>query len=770
MISPTNGDGSISGPGPNGGMGEWIELYNPDLCESVDISCYYLGNYTYEGAGGVRIPNGTVVPPSGFALIRGVAAPPVPANRLVQNGGNVVEVVVSNSITGPGVCCTGTRVWFPNAGGWFAFYDENGIPQDAVKWGPGNQNDVNSLPCISFQQNCGAVASLPSYTSIPANRKTQVNATDASTHIGQSIRRIPDGGTWANIGQPTFANCNDACIPPGLSTCDGTATVTPSGGIAPYSYSWNDPLAQTTQTAVDLCAGTYTVIVIDAAGNTAQETVVIEDFEPTVSLNIASSYCLNDPELQLSGFSPAISGGATGTLTGPGMNGLMFNPFAAGVGTHTITYNYSDEFDCSNSASDELIVFPLPELSVTNNDGVYCVSELTTDFVYTPPGGALSGIATAGNQFNPNEAGVGNHTVSYSFTDNNGCSNSIPIQVEVVGIPQLSVNVPTTLCVNDPPIDLIGNPPGGNFLLNGSAATTLNPQDLGIGSHTIYYEVFDDFGCYNSDEFVLEIIPLPIINFTPTYAEACPPLPMNFSAETSPVASCFWNFGDGSVSSQCGAVSHTYTQSGCYDVSITVVSAEGCANTSAAENIVCVFPVPTAAFAFSPNNPVSEFFTDVDFFNLTSQGDFYFWDITGGTPSSSTDTHPSTTFPPEVPGQYPVELIAVNDFGCSDTAMAVVNVQPDVLIYVPNTFTPDGNKHNNLWKPSLIGVSDEAYELRVFNRWGELIWETNDLNESWDGMYKGGLVREGTYVWTLRANQRHTAENMRWNGHVNVLY
>lgn len=769
MISPQNGDGSISGPGPNGGMGEWIELYNPDLCEPADISCFYLGNYTYEGAGGFRIPNGVVVPPSGYALIRGSSAAPVPASRLVQNGGNVVEIVVPSSITGPGVCCTGTRVWFPNLGGWFAFYDANGVPQDAVKWGPQNQNDVNSSPCVPLRQSCGGVGSLSSYAAIPANRKTQVNTTDASSHIGLSIRRIPDGGPWANIGSPTYASCNAACIPPGESTCDGTATVNVVGGTPPYSYIWNDPVGQTTETAIELCAGTYTVTVTDAVGNSAQSTVEVEDFVPNVTLDIADNYCLNDPAVLLSNFTPIPTGGAEGFLNGPGMNDFIFTPQGAGVGTHTITYSYFDEFDCTNSATDELVVFDLPQLSVDNNEGTYCITETTTAFTYSPIGGVLTGTATSNNQFNPSQAGVGIHTLIYSFTDMNGCTNTLPIEVEVIDIPSLTINVPEIICINDVPFDLVGNPSGGNFQINGIPETIFNPEDLGDGEHTIFYEYVDEFGCYNNTEKIVEVFVLPSIGFNPEPLESCPPLTVNFSAETSPVENCIWDFGDGNTSTTCGATTHTYLESGCYDVSITVVSAQGCSNSDTAENIVCIFPVPEANFAFSPN-PISEFFTDVQFHNLTINGDFYFWTITGGMPSSSTEENPSTTFPPETPGQYEVELIAVSNNGCSDTTKALLEVIPDVLIYVPNTFTPDGNSYNNIWKPSIIGIADEEYELLVFNRWGELIWKSNDLNESWNGTYKGVRVKEGTYVWTLKAKQRHTSENMQWNGHVNVLY
>lgn len=137
MVAPVGDlDGSISGYAnagvpplvpPTEGKGEWIELYNPNLCESVDISCYYLGNSTVEPTGitggGFQLPQGTVVPPAGFYVVRGAFAAAVPNNLLVQNGGNVVEVIVPATINTSGVCVGsgGTRLWFPNAGGWFFF-------------------------------------------------------------------------------------------------------------------------------------------------------------------------------------------------------------------------------------------------------------------------------------------------------------------------------------------------------------------------------------------------------------------------------------------------------------------------------------------------------------------------------------------------------------------------------------------------------------------------------------------------------------------------
>lgn len=106
MLKPVEGDGSIVGSAYSDQemSGEWIELYNPHKCESVDISCYFLGNNAQDGAyfffenygGGFVLPQGTVVPPQGFCVVRGENAPAVPSNLLVANGGNVVEVVVNS--------------------------------------------------------------------------------------------------------------------------------------------------------------------------------------------------------------------------------------------------------------------------------------------------------------------------------------------------------------------------------------------------------------------------------------------------------------------------------------------------------------------------------------------------------------------------------------------------------------------------------------------------------------------------------------------------
>src|SRR5690554_2612992 len=309
MLSPTTHDGSMWGANVSQ-QGEWIELYNPNICESVDISCFYLGNNANDGGaprpGGYVIPPGTVVPAAGFALIRGVNAAAVPSHRLVENGGNVIELVVS----GEGVCVgDGTRLWFPNSGGWFAFYDNNGVPQDAVSWASGS--NTGNYACTPPLTGCGFAGTLPNYNEFPADRKNYILNTSAADYQGQSIRRVPDGGNWAGPGAPTYADCNASCIDPQLINCNGTATVNPYGGTPPYTYLWNDSKAQTTQIADQLCAGEFCVTITDAIGNVYEECVTVEDFtfEDNLEVNICEgeTYTLpNNTKVSESGEYPVV--------------------------------------------------------------------------------------------------------------------------------------------------------------------------------------------------------------------------------------------------------------------------------------------------------------------------------------------------------------------------------------------------------------------------------------------------------------------------------
>ncbi len=478
MVSPGINDGSISGPGPSGGRGEWVELYNPDACNAVDISCYILGNNTFEGTGAFRIPPNTIIPPLGFAIIRGVDAPVIPAASLVSNGGNVVNITAPPEVNLPGLCVVGNpgnRFWFPNSGGWVAIYDPSGVVQDAIRWGTANISSLAVGPCVPGFSGCTNPSSLASYNNIPLNRKSWASTANGNNHLGETIRRLPDGGVWSSFAPPTFAQCNGPCYTTAQSVCTGTATVISAPGTAPHTYQWNDPFNQTLQHAIGLCPGNYTVTVTSSDNVVSTQTITIGQFQPAVSFN-AQTFCTNSGIQAISGYSPIPTSGQTGTFSGPGVNNSNFNPNSAGVGSHNITYTFTNQNGCSNSMQAIFTVNPVPSITLSSIAPL-CVTAAPVPIVYSPASATLSGPGVVGNMFNPGLAGPGTHQITLTFTDPNNCTNpattvlTTNVTVNAQAIPQFPA--PPNYCVGDAVPNL---PTTSNQGITGTWSPAINNQ------------------------------------------------------------------------------------------------------------------------------------------------------------------------------------------------------------------------------------------------------------------------------------------------------
>jgi gliding motility-associated-like protein len=153
----------------------------------------------------------------------------------------------------------------------------------------------------------------------------------------------------------------------------------------------------------------------------------------------------------------------------------------------------------------------------------------------------------------------------------------------------------------------------------------------------------------------------------------------------------------------------------------------------------------------------------ITFQNLTTGGVSYEWEFGDG--NTSTMTHPNNTY--EDPGNYYVTLIATNELGCKDTVVKPISVDEEYWIYVPNTFTPDGNRFNNYFSASTINI--KKLEVQVFNRWGQLIFESKDVNFEWDGTYKNEPIQDGTYVWKMEYVTNSGIEG-KLVGHITLLH
>jgi gliding motility-associated-like protein len=214
---------------------------------------------------------------------------------------------------------------------------------------------------------------------------------------------------------------------------------------------------------------------------------------------------------------------------------------------------------------------------------------------------------------------------------------------------------------------------------------------------------------------------------------------------------CIWTFNNGSTFNNCGTITNTFTQPGCYNFSLTVSSPNGCTNSLMANSIVCVEDFPTAAFSTS-SNVITTLNTEVNFINHSIGANNYIWNF-GDTSPISTEENPSHAYA-ETAGNYFVQLIAQTEFGCSDTTFTEIVIHDELIFYVPNSFTPNFDNYNQTFQPVFTtGFDIFDYTLFIYNRWGEIIFESRDASIGWNGSYGNmgeiEMVQDGVYTWKI---------------------
>jgi gliding motility-associated-like protein len=156
------------------------------------------------------------------------------------------------------------------------------------------------------------------------------------------------------------------------------------------------------------------------------------------------------------------------------------------------------------------------------------------------------------------------------------------------------------------------------------------------------------------------------------------------------------------------------------------------------------------------------------FTNCSSGGSSYQWFF--GDPLNSTSTGQNPQFTYSQPGTYTVLLITCNSFGCCDTTLLALKVTDEHTLYVPNAFTPNGDGLNDGFLPVGIGIDGENFDMWIFDRWGNMIFHTDDPEKPWDGRANGGkeVAQQDVYVWKIvTRNDAHA--NKQYIGHVTLV-
>lgn len=702
-----NGDGSATvtvtaGTGPY--------QYDWDTGDNTSSITAGAGTYTLT----VSDANGCVAAPL-YATINEAAQP-----SEAEAGPDLVGCMGDNSIMLQGNATNGTGTWSGGAGvfnGTWPNIAYTPDPTDFVNGGVQLYLTANGDPaCPSDQDSTWLELS-------NAFLNTQVLATDVLCN-GQST------------GSAQFSPAN-----PGLS------------------YQWNDPNQQTTAVAGNLLAGNYTLMVSDQLGcDSTYNVVVAEPPALVVNTQIMEPLCYG----QNSGSASAVVSGGTQPYNYQwGANaGGQNTPSAMNLGEGSYLITVLDANGCSQQATAD-VTAPLPlDLAANVPDTVCAGQPITMTATATGGTGALDinwvGIGSGSpitHSFNAAQ------TVVVSVSDANGCAGPVlnfPVGVLDLNLADLSAFGDTTVCE------------GGNAVVSASVSGYSGdlyytwPQ-LGLNgpgpftvpvlvSQTVDVNVSDVCGNTLTDQVSLDLEVAPQVVLPTVLAEGCAPLIVLFPDLGLPGALTYeWALGDGATSNE-PTPEHTYN-AGTYNAELTVTTPAGCTSSSNGGGLILAHQPPVAAFIA---NPWATTIDDADIeFTDQSTGNIvqYDWDFGDGAWSDL--QNPAHTY--QSINIFPVELWVQDANGCVDSTIRHVEITPVYDITIPNAFTPDPNGGGGFWDPEnldndvfypFLEYVDE-YRMRIYNRWGELIFESEDLAYGWDGTYRGNLSPQDVYVYKL---------------------
>lgn len=553
---------------------------------------------------------------------------------------------------------------------------------------------------------------------------------------------------------------------------DGEVQISLLGGSGSYFYQWGaSSNNQTTNPATNLSAGTHTVSIIDSYGCELDSTFSLG--EPS-TFNLTINEFPSDCELNSGSVSITnLNGGSGGYMFDWG-NGLTSNSSIQNLWGGNYSVMIVDSNDC-----DTLIYFNIPinpfnaQIDSINHvscfgemDGGAAIEEINTQIDYFYQWDAQSGSQTTSMV-----SGLGAGTYNVIVSTNTGCIDTLSVAITEPA--QLTINQITNLsgCLGDTVIlnaNVSGGIPPYSYNWGNGIGAIQNPEVIVSQSQQFSLTVTDSNGCSISDTASVDVVISPLASFTVDILSSCLSDNQEFTFYNTSTPSGLtvnWDFGDQSFANG-DTVSHIYSTSGTYSIILSISNSAGCFDSHTESNLINIYPDPFADFSFMPT-PVTVLNSNVQFTDL-SYSDINNWEWTFGLLGSSNDQAPTFLFP-QTAGEHLVSLEVINIYGCTDSISKQIIILDNINIFVPNTFTPDGDEFNQYWMIYATGIDIYETEVIVYNRWGEQIWKTLDINVPWDGTYMGKLVPDGIYTWIINTKSVATAEKQQFVGYVSVL-
>jgi gliding motility-associated-like protein len=529
------------------------------------------------------------------------------------------------------------------------------------------------------------------------------------------------------------ASCNGAG--------NGRVYLSVSGGTAPYSYQWGQGLQSALPDSMP--SGTYTMQVLDLNGCSANVNFTIN--QPLALLATATAEDLtcngsNDGRVLLS-----VNGGSQpysfNWSNGP--QSVANNNLPAGNYSCTIT----DVNGCSITVSD-VVMEPSPIELILEIDQPGCNGNNNGAITAIVSGGTgLYSYQWSNGSIAPGIAGLAAGSYTVNVIDENGCTKQSVANLSSDPAFDIYIEGDTVLCIGEQTIlqaSAVGLHNQYSFVWDhgvSGQAIAANPQA------TTFYTVTvtDSTGCSGSKSILVEVSSIPSLAIVAADSAGCAPFCVKLSA-ISNASSFVWSLTNGQTYTD-QEIQPCFDLPGIYGIQLSASDSNGCSTSMTWSETIEVFPTPIAGFAANPleaslDNPV------ITFQNQSIGASSYSYHF--GDPAQSYVMSPDAAFSYQDTGYFEVTLQVTSADGCYDEAVQTIHIGGFTAFYIPRAFTPNADGLNDMFLPKATGLSPEGFEMRIYNRWGELIFSSNDWDKGWDGTINGKPVPLDQYVCKVR--------------------
>jgi gliding motility-associated-like protein len=606
----------------------------------------------------------------------------------------------------------------------------------------------------------------------------------APTNTNASLSNIPKGIYTLTVKDA--ANClttrtvnvlpisniqNTIAIKPETcSAADGGATISVTGGASPLNYSINTLPAQTASVFAGLSTGMHTLIVTDAntcslvttfsVGNTSMVTLAI------ISQTDVLCYNNCDGKLILN-VNNAIAP-ITYSLTGlPSFNSNTITTICAG----SYTIKATDAIGCYATTT-ATFSNPAPySFSVSGTKNI-CVSKTATLNSFTSGGTAPYTYSWMPGSLNTPTVQVSpSSTTVYSLNvfDSKGCTLSSQLHTVTVAAPlTVSVSAQNAGICPGTTAQITPSVSGGDgnytylWLPGNITAPSIFISNISIPTYS--FIVSDGCGSPTFTKVInLQVFPITVPSFSADTTYGCEPLCVQFKNTTPGSTNHIWNFGDKPYEQNMENPFYCYNSSGSYPVKLTLTDANGCKFNNTIPNYINVLAKPRPNFITRPE-VLTDDMGEGTLLNSSANSNSVYWFINNNYYGNTSNIN--VTF--KEADCFLVKLIATNNSGCYDSLLRNVCVKTGFNFYMPNTFSPNNNGVNDVLLPFGRSWLSENYSFKIFNRWGQLVFQTKTISEGWDGKSKGDLCPNDTYFYIVQITDFYDTHH-EFKGHITLL-